>query len=400
MATLQLPQQVPSPAQDSETLRKAFQGCITDEKAVIKLLGRRNAAQRKNIGDTYQELYNQSLIDSLNSKLSGDFGRAVMLWTCKPLERDARILHKVLNSKQIGMNELAIIIEICVTSSPSHWRAIRDCYNSLFESNFHQDMSSDIVPRTFVLNLLRFIMPFRKSLPTVDLDSVNDDTTKLRRAIESKEIYELDFGSIFSWRSFLELKAIFESYHQKYGNPISEDIKDFGDEMLESLVKIMIRCIVSPEKYLAEVIRAALSCPAGVDHDSLIRVIVRRAEIDLMKVREAYFEMTETSLDNAIKCNTSGNYQDFLMALLGHVGLTMQLTTILQKTRKHIQRAGLFLVYLYKRILGDKHDVFAGPNCGVNQHYIVKNLQEPSGNGCYLLHVEGFSDGLVRGFDG
>lgn len=71
-------------------------------------------------------------------------------------------------------------------------------------------------------NLLRFIMPVRKSLPTVDLDSVNDDTTKLRRAIESKEIYELDFGSIFSWRSFLELKAIFESYHQKYGNPISE----------------------------------------------------------------------------------------------------------------------------------------------------------------------------------
>ncbi|XP_023763339.1 annexin D3-like [Lactuca sativa] len=207
MATLQLPQQVPSPAQDSETLRKAFQGCITDEKAMIKLLGHRNAAQRKNIGDTYQELYNQSLVDSLNSKLSGDFGRAVMLWTCEPLERDVRILHKVLNSKQIGMNELAIIIEICFTSSPSHWRAIRDCYNSLFESNFHHDMSSYIVPRSFELNLLRFIMPFRKSLPTVDLDS---------------------------------------------------DIKDTGDDMLDSLVKIMIRCIVSPEKYLAEVIRAAM----------------------------------------------------------------------------------------------------------------------------------------------
>nr|KAJ0194063.1 hypothetical protein LSAT_V11C800435300 [Lactuca sativa] len=119
-----------------------------------------------------------------------------------------------------------------------------------------------------------------------------------------------------------------------------------------------------------------------------MEVIVRRAEIDLMKVREAYLEMTETSLDNAVKCNTFGNYQDFLMALLGH------------KTRKHIQRACLFLVYLYKRMLGDKHDICAGLNYGVNQHYIVENLQEPSGNGCYLLHVEGFSDGLVRGFNG
>lgn len=56
------------------TNKMGVSGCITDEKAMIKLLGHRNAAQRKNIGDTYQELYNQSLIDSLNSKLSGDFG--------------------------------------------------------------------------------------------------------------------------------------------------------------------------------------------------------------------------------------------------------------------------------------------------------------------------------------
>ncbi|GKA57565.1 annexin D3-like protein, partial [Tanacetum coccineum] len=74
MATLRLPQQVPSPTQDSETLNKAFQGWGTDEKAVIQVLGYRNASQRKFIRDTYQQLYNKSLIDSLSSELSGDFG--------------------------------------------------------------------------------------------------------------------------------------------------------------------------------------------------------------------------------------------------------------------------------------------------------------------------------------
>ncbi|KAI3781309.1 hypothetical protein L2E82_11319 [Cichorium intybus] len=248
MATLQFPRRVPSPAQDCVTLRNAFQGSKTNEKAVIQVLAHRNAAQRKIIGDTYQELYNQSLSDSLNSKISDDFG--ILFWFINPM-------------RYIGTN--------------------------------------------------------------VDLDSVNDDATKLKTAIESKQIDTFDVAIIFSSRSFFALKAIFESYHKKYGNRISEDIKDSGNDMWESLLKTMIRCIVSPEKHLAEVIRAATS-GTSTDHDTLIRVIVRRAEIDLMKVREAYLEMIGTSLDNA-------------------------------ETRKHIWRVSRFLVYLYKVMLRDRHDV-------------------------------------------
>lgn len=48
-------------------------GFGTDEKAVIWVLGHRNASQRRKIRDTYQQLYNKSLIDCLHSELSGDF---------------------------------------------------------------------------------------------------------------------------------------------------------------------------------------------------------------------------------------------------------------------------------------------------------------------------------------
>ena len=48
-------------------------GYGTDEKAVLLVLGHRNAQQRKEIRETYQQLYNESLIDRLNSELSGDF---------------------------------------------------------------------------------------------------------------------------------------------------------------------------------------------------------------------------------------------------------------------------------------------------------------------------------------
>ena len=48
-------------------------GFGTDEEAVIWVLGHRNASQRRKIRDTYQQLYNKSLIDLLYSELSGDF---------------------------------------------------------------------------------------------------------------------------------------------------------------------------------------------------------------------------------------------------------------------------------------------------------------------------------------
>lgn len=49
-------------------------GLGTDENGIIKVLGHRNASQRKKIRETYQQLYNKSLIDDLHSELSGDFG--------------------------------------------------------------------------------------------------------------------------------------------------------------------------------------------------------------------------------------------------------------------------------------------------------------------------------------
>lgn len=42
-----------------------------------------------------------------------------------------------------------------------------------------------------------------------------------------------------------------------------------------------------------------------------------RAEIDMMKIRGEYFDRNKTSLDNAVTGDTSGDYMNFLMTLLG-----------------------------------------------------------------------------------
>lgn len=40
---------------------------------MVRVLGHRNASQRKKIRETYEELYNETLVHSLRSELSGDF---------------------------------------------------------------------------------------------------------------------------------------------------------------------------------------------------------------------------------------------------------------------------------------------------------------------------------------
>jgi hypothetical protein len=48
-------------------------GWGTDEQAVIAILARRDATQRKQITLTYEQMYNESLLQRLQSELSGDF---------------------------------------------------------------------------------------------------------------------------------------------------------------------------------------------------------------------------------------------------------------------------------------------------------------------------------------
>ena len=55
----------------------------------------------------------------------------------------------------------------------------------------------------------------------------------------------------------------------------------------------------------------------GTDEDSLTRAIVTRAEIDMMKVRGEYFNIYKSNLDDAVIGDSSGDYKNFLVTLLG-----------------------------------------------------------------------------------
>jgi annexin D len=95
-----------------------------------------------------------------------------------------------------------------------------------------------------------------------------------------------------------------------------QDLKaDPKDEFLGTL-RAIIRCFTCPDRYLAKVIRLALG-GMGTDENSLTRVITTRAEVDLKLVMEAYQKRNSVPLERAVAKDTTRDYEDILLALLG-----------------------------------------------------------------------------------
>ncbi|KAI4382961.1 hypothetical protein MLD38_008849 [Melastoma candidum] len=315
MASLRVPDIVPSPADDCQKLRKAFEGWGTDEKAVIWILGHRNSSQRKKIREAYQQLYNKSLIADLYSELSGDFRKAIIWWTYDPPERDARLAKEALQTRKKGIKHLLPIIEIACASVPQHLIAVRQEYCSLHDCSMEEDIpeSLSFPVRKFLVGM---VSCFRYDKELVDSELAKSEAALLHEAIEKKQLYHDHVLWILTTRNFSQLRATFAVYKQDYGTSIDEDIRKCGNGDLESLLKVLVCCIDTPEKHFAEVIRIAI-VGLGTDEDSLSRAIVTRAEVDMKKVREEYSNMYRVSLDSDVIGDTSGDYKNFLLTLLG-----------------------------------------------------------------------------------
>ncbi|CAN1316389.1 Annexin D3 [Linum perenne] len=287
MATVSIPDVTPCPIQDCENLMKACKGLGTDEKAIISILGHRNSTQRRQIRDTYQHLYKESLIDLLRSELSRDFGRAIIMWTYDPAERDAILANEALKGgKSIpSVKQLQVIVEIACSNDSHHLQSVKQAYSSLFGSSLEEDIASllSLPLRKVLVGLVR---SYRYDKELVDMNIAQSESSKLYEAIELKKLDDEDVVYILSTRNAYQLKATFELYEQLSGNPIHQVIR----------MSIM---------------------GLGTDEDSLTRVIVGRAEVDLGNVRAEYFNMFGTKLEDDVIGDTSGDYKDTLLTLLG-----------------------------------------------------------------------------------
>ncbi|PKU81148.1 annexin D2 [Dendrobium catenatum] len=313
MATLRVPQVVPSPVEDTQQLRKAFVGLGTNEKTIISILAHRNALQRHRIRETYHETYGEDLLVSLKKEISGDFERAVMLWTLDQAERDAVLANEAVQKWHPGN---LVLVEIACARSAAELFATRKAYQARYKRSLEEDVAAH-TKGDFRKLLVPLVSSYRYDGPEVNTKLAKLEAKMLHKAIAEKSYSHEEIIRILGTRSKAQLIATFNHYNDEFGNPINKDLKhEAKDEFLSSL-RAVIRCLVCPQRYFEKVLRSAIE-GLGTDESVLSRVITTRAEADLQEIKEAYAKRNSKALDAAIAKDTSGDYEAFLLELIGH----------------------------------------------------------------------------------
>ncbi|KAI3445114.1 hypothetical protein Pfo_001779 [Paulownia fortunei] len=313
MSTIAFPDH-PSPVADAEALRKACQGWGTDEKAIISILGRRNAIQRKLIRQAYEDLYQEDLVKRLESELSGDLEKAVYRWILDPEDRDAVLLHVAI--KKTPIVDYRVIVEFSSICSPEELLAIKRAYQIRYKHSLEEDLAQHTTGdlRTFLVGLVSI---YRYKGEEINARVANSEADILHNAIKEKAFNHEEVIRIITTRTKAQILATLNHYKDDHGSSITKHLRDDPSSDYLSALRIAIRCISDHQKYYEKVIRQALNRP-GTDEESLTRVVITRAEKDLKEIKELFHKRNSVPLDRAVAKDTSGDYKAFLLTLLGN----------------------------------------------------------------------------------
>ncbi|XP_020255451.1 annexin D7-like [Asparagus officinalis] len=296
-------------------------GSSSDQSKIVEIIAHRNTEELKFVRQTYSFVYNQDLLQLLSQK-SNLFTRVLYLQLSEPHNRDAEIIRRTFSGRSL---DLSILTEIICTRSSSDLRIVKEAYHSRYNADLRQDISykmSGILKEILVavLNSSNY------STARVDVSLSMCDAKTLYEAVGSgKYVDQNSIISILSQRSTCQIKSILSSYKQLYGHEFIKFLKkdrcgEFGKQL-----RVVIRCIQSPEKQFAKQLRAALK--TGNAQETLIRIVVTRAGTDIRQINATFTAKTGWSLESLIRnefnnssCyNTDGAYSlvgDVLIALL------------------------------------------------------------------------------------
>ncbi|VVB13929.1 unnamed protein product [Arabis nemorensis] len=313
MASLKVPATVPSPEEDAKQLNEAFKGWGTNEGVIISILAHRNATQRNFLRTVYAANYKKDLLKELDKELSGDFERAVMLWTFDPAERDAYLAKE--STKMFTKNNW-ILVEIACARSALDFLKAKQAYQARYKTSLEEDVAYHTSGDLRKL-LVPLVSTFRYDGAEVNMMLAMLEAKMLHDQVEDKEYNDGNLIRILTTRSKAQISATLNHFKNTYGTSITKYLKKDSDNEYVQLLKAIIKCLTYPEKYFEKVLRQAIN-KVGTDEWGLTRVVTTRAELDMERIKEEYLRRNSVPLDRAIAKDTHGDYEEILLALIGH----------------------------------------------------------------------------------
>uniref|UniRef100_A0A0G2K4E9 Annexin n=1 Tax=Rattus norvegicus TaxID=10116 RepID=A0A0G2K4E9_RAT len=276
--------------EDAQVLRKAMKGLGTDEDAIIGVLACRNTAQRQEIRTAYKSTIGRDLLEDLKSELSSNFEQVILGMMTPTVLYDVQELRRAM--KGAGTDE-GCLIEILASRNPEEIRRINQTYQQQYGRSLEEDICSDT---SFMFQ--RVLV----SLTAGGRDEGNylDDALDLYEAGEKRwGTDEVKFLSILCSRNRNHLLHVFDEYKRISQKDIEQSIKSETSGSFEDAL-LAIGELVGTELILLGL---------GTDDSTLIRVMVSRAEIDMLDIRANFKRLYGKSLATLLE--TTGRFCSF-----------------------------------------------------------------------------------------
>uniref|UniRef100_A0A3Q2DIW6 Annexin n=1 Tax=Cyprinodon variegatus TaxID=28743 RepID=A0A3Q2DIW6_CYPVA len=279
---------------DVQKLRGAMKGTGTDEAAIIDVLAHRTIAQRQRIKEAYKQTVGKELADDLSSELSGNFKSVVLgLLMLAPVYDAYELKHAM---KGAGTEE-ACLIDILASRTNDEINTINSVYKKEYGKTLEQDVSGDTSGM------------FKRVLVSL--------LTDIYEAGEARwGTDEVKFLTVLCVRNRNHLLRVFEEYQKISGKDIEESIKREMSGCLEDVFLAIVKCIRNKPAFFAERLYKSMK-GLGTTDSVLIRIMVARAEIDMLDIKAQFLKMYGKTLHSFIKGDTSGDYRKILLELCG-----------------------------------------------------------------------------------
>uniref|UniRef100_A0A8C9WBU7 Annexin n=1 Tax=Scleropages formosus TaxID=113540 RepID=A0A8C9WBU7_SCLFO len=285
----------------------------TNEATIIEILAHRTIAQRQSIKEAFKRSVGKDLPDELRSELTGNFEKVVLGLLMPAPVYDAYELRNAI--KGAGTDE-ACLIEILASRTNDEIRALRTCYKTEYDRDLEEDICGD-TSGMFCRVLVSLLTAGRDESTTVNEVQAVQDAKELYEAGEARwGTDEVKFLTVLCVRNRNHLLQVFEEYRKISGRDIEDSIKREMSGCLEDVLLAIVRCMKSKTGFFAERLYKSMK-GLGTTDSILIRVMVSRAEIDMVDIKAEFLKMYGKTLYSFIKGDTSGDYRKILLELCG-----------------------------------------------------------------------------------
>lgn len=282
-----------------------------NENNIIDVLTSTTNEERQYIRGFYKNAYNTAIQNDIKSQINDRLQQLCIDMFDTPYEFDARELHTALNSL---MNDDNVIVEIFASRPSAYLGMVDQAYTNFFKISLKEEIQKHNSEEfaKYLIALMEVPRPMEQTISGSDAyeiaESLKDGgLEKIGTDVER-------FKDVFVEKSREDLILISRAYYERAQKNLYDAIESEVKGKNRILLKGILFAVITPAQWFAKKISKAVHGSGG-DSNTIKRVLISRAEIDMYAIRDYYLMETNNELRNEIRDDNEDAYSQILTNL-------------------------------------------------------------------------------------